>query len=105
MNSNGQLFIELCTVSASHCVYALREHSRFCIMTWIQTRSHPWQLVKYVIVRKCDIQDVCNVKSLRVALCLTDHSLVCVKMRLVVKSDTRNRTKRLDFAKLHARNI
>ena len=106
MNGNGQLLLELCTEFDLHIASTQFQHKDDKVTTWMHPRSPQWHLLNYVIVRRHDIQDVCNVQSLRGADCWTDHALVRSKMKLVIKPPARNHNtvkllKRLDVAKLH----
>ena len=106
MNGNGQLLLELCTEFDLHIASTQFQHEGDKVTTWMHPRSRQWHLLDYVIVRRRDIQDACNVRSLRGADCWIDHALVRAKMKLVIKPPARNHNtvklpKRLDVAKLH----
>ena len=52
-------------------------------------RSKHWHMIDYVLVRMKDIQEVLTVRALRGVECWTDHRLVRVKLKLVVRSKVR----------------
>ena len=106
MNGNGQLLLQLCTEFNLFISSTQFCHKGDHITTWMHPRSRQWHLLDYVIVRQQDMQDVCNVHTLRGADCWTDHALVRAKFRMVIKPSARLRTtvklpKRLDVSKLH----
>ena len=89
MNSNGLMLLELCE---EHGLYIASTHFRHKddrTTTWMHPRSKVWHLLDYVIIRKRDIYDICNVKSLHGSDCWTDHSLVRAKFRLMIRRKER----------------
>ena len=107
MNGNGQLLLQLCTEFNLFISSTQFCHKGDHITTWMHPRSRQWHLLDYVIVHQRDMQDVCNVRTLRGADCWTDHALVRAKFRMVIKTAARLRTtvklpKRLDVSKLHS---
>ena len=105
MNSNGLLLLELCeefSLSISSTVF---KHKGDHTTTWMHPRSKTWHLIDYVIVRKRDMKDVCNVKSFHGAECWTDHALVRAKVKLHIKPKARSNNirlpKRLNISKLN----
>ena len=103
MNGNGQVLLQLCTEFNLFISSTQFYHKGDHITTWMHPRSRQWHLLDYVIVRQRDMQDVCNVRTLRGEDCWTDHALVRAKFRMVIKPAARLRTtKRLDVSKLHS---
>ena len=107
MNGNGQLLLQLCMEFNLFISSIQFCHKGDHITTWMHPRSRQWHLLGYVIVRQRDMQDVCNVRTLRAADCWTDHALVRATFRMVIKPAARLRTivklpKRLDVSKLHS---
>ena len=97
MNGNGQLLLQLCTEFNLFISSTQFCHKGDHTATWMHPRSGQWHLLDYVIVRQQDMQDVCNVRTLRGADCWTDHALVRARLRTTVKLP-----KRLDVSKLHS---
>lgn len=91
MNSNGELLLELSTKFQLHIVNTHFQHKGDNIRIWMHPMSREWHLLDYVIVRTCDMQDVCNIRSLRGTNCLTEDAFVRTKMGLVIKPTARNR--------------
>ena len=103
MNGNGQVLLQLCTEFNLFISSTQFYHKGDHITTWMHPRSRQWHLLDYVIVRQRDMQDVCNVRTLRGEDCWNDHALVRAKFRMVIKPAARLRTtKRLDVSKLHS---
>lgn len=91
MNSNGELFLGLSTKFQLHIVNTHFQLKDDHITIWMHPMSSEWHLLDYVIIRTCDMQDVCNIRSLRGTNCLIDGALVRTKMGLVIKPTSRNR--------------
>ena len=67
--------------------------------TWIHQRSKHGHILDYIITRKRDLRDVCTVRVMRGAECVTDHKFVRGKLRMCIKRKVR--TTRVKSAKAH----
>ncbi|KAK2561818.1 MAM and fibronectin type III domain-containing protein 1 [Acropora cervicornis] len=57
--------------------------------TWIHPRSKHGHMIDYILTRRNDLRDVCNVRVLRSADGDTDHKMVRGKFKLCVRKKTR----------------
>ena len=75
MNNNGLRLLDFCTqfdLAIPNTFFRQKTKHK---VTWFRPRSGHGHLIDYIITRKSDIQDVCNVRVLRSAECGTDTSL------------------------------
>ncbi len=105
MNDNGLLLLEMCDELDLCITNTMFKHKGDHTTTWMHPRSKQWHLIDYVITRKRDMKDVCNVMSFHNSECWTDHALVRTKVKFQIrpKSRTNNRTlpKRMDISKIN----
>ena len=104
MNSNGLHLLQLCSefnLAISNTFFHQKEKHK---VTWFHPRSKQGHLIDFIIIRKKDISDLCNVRVLRSAECDTDHKLVRGKLKLRIRRKVRMNgvkvPKRLDVSKL-----
>ena len=103
-NSNGLLLLQLCSeldlVICNTFFHQKLKHK----VTWTHPRSKHGHMIDYILTRKEDIRDVCNVRVLRSADCDTDHKMVRGKFKLCIRKKTRMNgvevPKRIDVTKL-----
>ena len=66
-------------------------------------------MIDFIITRRDDLRDVCNVRMLLSAECDTDHKLVRVKFKLQVRKKTRMEgvkvPKRINVSKLNQPDV
>ena len=104
MNSNGMLLLELCEEFGLCITNTYFQHKGDHLTTWMHPRSKSWHLIDYVIVRRRDLSDICNVKSFHGCECWTDHALVRAKVKFRIVPKSRHNSiqlpKRLNISKL-----
>ena len=82
MNSDGLQLLELCSqydLAISNTFFHQKQKHK---VTWTHPRSKHDHLIDFIITRKRDLGDICNVRVLRSAECDTDHKLVQGKFKL-----------------------
>ena len=104
MNSNGLRLLELCSMhnlAIANTFFRLKVKHK---VSWIHPRSKQGHLIDYIITRKSDISDACNVRVLRSAECDTDHKMVRGTFKLRIRRKIRMEgvkvPKRINVAKL-----
>jgi len=104
VNGNGIRLLELCSeldLAITNTFFRQKEKHK---VTWFHPRSKHGHLLDYIITRRRDISDACNVKVLRSADCDTDHKLVRGKFKLRIRKKIRlngvKAPKRLNVSKL-----
>lgn len=105
MNSNGLRLLEFCTqfnLAITNTFFRTKAKHK---ATWYHPRSGHGHLIDFILTRKSDLRDICNVKVLRSAECGTDHKLVRGKFKLYIRKKMRTSgvrvPKRIDISKLH----
>ena len=88
-NSNGLLLLQLCSELGLVICNTFFHHKLKHKVTWTHPRSKHGHMIDYILTRKSDIRDVCNVRVLRSADCDTDHKLVRGKLKLCVRKKSR----------------
>ena len=88
-NNNGLLLLQLCSeldlvISNTFFRQKLKHKA-----TWTHPRSKHGHMIDYILTRRSDLRDVCNVRVLRSADCDTDHKMVRGKFKLCVHKKTR----------------
>ena len=109
ISSNGLRLLELCSelklVICNTCSHHKDKHK----YTWFHPRSKQGHLIDYIITRKRDLADVCNVCVLCSAEYDTNHRLVRGKFQLYICKKTHlsgvKVPKQLDVSKLHDPNM
>ena len=104
VNSNGLLLLQLCTeldlVICNTFFHQKLKHK----VTWTHPRSKHGHMIDFILTRRNDMRDVCNVRVSRSADCDTDHKMVRGKFKLQVRKKTRmpgvEVPKRIDVTKL-----
>ena len=48
-------------------------------------------MIDFIITRRDDLRDICNVRELRSAECDTDHKMLCGKFKLQIRKKARMR--------------
>ena len=89
MNSNGLHLLQLCThfnLAITNTFFRQKQRHK---VTWIHPRSKHGHLIDFIITRKQDLGDVCNVRVLPSAECDTDHKLVRGKFKLRIRKKIR----------------
>ena len=85
LNSNGPQLLEFCSqynlAISNTFFHQIHKHK----VTWIHPRSKHGHLIDFIILRKRDMGDICNVRVLRSAECDTDHKLVRGKFKLRIR--------------------
>ena len=84
-NNNGLLCSELDLVISNTFFRQKLKHKA----TWTHPRSKHGHMIDYILTRRSDLRDVCNVRVLRSADCDTDHKMICGKFKLCVRKKTR----------------
>lgn len=85
MNENGQRLLELCAAH-SLCLTSTFFGGSMCSKTtWMHPRSRRWHQLDHIIVRRRQLCDVKNCRSLHSADCNTDHALVRCKLKISPK--------------------
>ena len=105
INSNGLKLLEFCSefnLAICNTFFHQKEKHK---TTWTHPRSNLGHLIDYIITRKRDLVDVCNVRVLRSAECDSDHKMVRGKFKLRIRKKIRMSgvkvPKRLDVSKLN----
>lgn len=109
VNSNGFRLLEVCSeldLAITNTFFRQKEKHK---VTWFHPRSKQGHLIDFIITRRRDIGDVCNVKVLRSADCDTDHKLVRGKLKLRIRKKIRmngvKTPKRLNVSRLAENNV
>jgi hypothetical protein len=71
MNSNGLRLLEFCTqfnLAITNTFFRTKAKHK---ATWYHPRSGHGHLIDFILTRKSDLRDICNVKVLRSAECGT----------------------------------
>ena len=109
INSNGLRLLELCSelkLVICNTFFHQKDKHKY---TWFHPKSKQGHLIDYIITRKRDLADVCNVQVLRSAECDTNHRLVRGKFKLhICKKIPLSGVKvpkQLDVSKLHDLNM
>ena len=104
VNRNGRFLLELCSefnLAIGNTFFRQKLKHK---VTWIHPRSKHGHMIDFIITRKDDIGDACNIRVLRSAECNTDHKLVRGKFKLRIRKRIRMTgvkvPKRIDVAKL-----
>ena len=109
INSNGLRLLELSSELKLVICNTFFHHKVMHEYTWFHPRSKQGHLLDYIITRKRDLADVCNVRVLHSAECDTDHRLVQGKFKLCICKKIClsgvKVPKRLDVSKLHDPNM
>ena len=85
MNSNGLRLLEFCTqfnLAITNTFFRTKAKHK---ATWYHPRSGHGHLIDFILTRKSDLRDICNVKVLRSAECGTDHKLVRGKFKMYIR--------------------
>ena len=108
INSNGLRLLELCSELKLVICNTFFHHKDKHKYTWFHPKSKQGHLIDYIITRKRDLADVCNVQVLCRAECDTNHRLVRGKFKLhICKKIPLSGVKvpkQLDVSKLHDLN-
>lgn len=88
INSRGLRLLELCSELNLAITNTCRQKEKYNV-TWIHPRSKHNHLIDFIITRKRDIGDACNVKVLCSADCDIDHKLVRGKFKLRIRKKIR----------------
>ena len=88
-NNNGLLLLQLCSeldLVISNTFFRQKLKHK---VTWTHPRSKHGHMIDYILTRRNDLRDVCNVRVLRSADGDTDHKMVRGKFKLCVRKKTR----------------
>uniref|UniRef100_A0A0B7BPR8 Endonuclease/exonuclease/phosphatase domain-containing protein n=1 Tax=Arion vulgaris TaxID=1028688 RepID=A0A0B7BPR8_9EUPU len=86
INENGQRLLEICNYN-NLCITNTFFNTKPCHkVSWKHPRSHRWHQLDLVITRRNAINSVLSTRSYHSADCDTDHSLICGKVRLKIKT-------------------
>ena len=109
VNSNGLNLLQLCSESNLAICNTFYRQKQKHKATWIHPRSKHGHMIDYIITRRDDLSDVCNVRVLRSAECDTDHKMVRGKFKLQVRRKTRMEgvkvPKRINVSKLNRPDV
>ena len=89
INSNGLKLLELCSELNLVICNTFFHQKKIHKTTWTHPRSKQGHLLDYIITRKRDLADVCNVRVLRSAECDTDHKMVRGKFKCRIRKKIR----------------
>ena len=104
MNENGQRLLELCChhgLCVSNTFFNTKPQHR---VSWWHPRAKHWHQLDLILTRRVDLSSIKITRSYQSADCDTDHSLVCSKVKLPVKSlhcTRKERRPRIDIRKTH----
>ena len=102
MNENDQRLLELCChhgLCVSNTFFNTKPQHR---VSWRHPRSKHWHQLDLILTRRVNLYSIKITRSYQSADCDTDHSLVCSKVKLLVKSLHRTRKEgrpRIDISK------
>ena len=107
MNSSGLRLLSLCSelgLAITNTFFQLRDMHK---TSWIHPRSKHWHLIDYVIVRRCDLNEVQITRAMRGAECSTDHHQIRSTLRLTVRPPARRQKPmhKLNVHEAHKQNI
>ena len=104
INNNGLRLLEFCTQNNLAITNTFFRQKLKHKATWYHPRSGHGHLIDFIITRKSNLADICNVKVLRSAECGTDHKLVRGKFKFCIRKKVRMEgvkvPKRIDVSKL-----
>jgi hypothetical protein len=109
INNNGLNLLQLCSefnLAISNTFFRQKEKHK---VTWIHPRSKHGHMIDFIITRRGDLRDVCNVRVLRSAECDTDHKMVRGKFKLQIRKKIRMEgvkvPKRINVSKLNQPDV
>jgi hypothetical protein len=99
INDNGLRLLEFCTQNNLAITNTFFQQKLKHKATWYHPRSGHGHLIDFIITRKSNLADICNVKE-----CGTDHNLVRGKFKFCIRKKVRMEgvkvPKRIDVSKL-----
>ena len=108
MNENGQRLLELCTyhdLCIANSYFRTKPQHK---VSWRHPRSKHWHQLDLIILRRASLKNVLHTRSYHSAVCNTDHSLVCCRIRLQPKRFHRTKKQgkpRIDVSHMSQPNL
>ena len=99
MNENGQCLLDLCChhgLCVSNTFFKTKPQHR---VSWRHPRSKHWHQLDLILTRRFNLSSIKMTRSYQNADCDTDHSLVCINVKLRAKSQEGR--PRIDTSKTH----
>ena len=88
VNSNGLNLLQLYSeVNFAICKIFFRKNNKK--LTWTHPRSKYGHMIDFIITRRNDLRDVCNVRVLRGDNCYNDHKMVSGKFMFQIQKKIR----------------